>query len=220
MSKVQQSLDIIIKQGVLPLYFHPSEEISINVLRSLYAAGIRAVEYTNRGKEALPNFKAMLALRDKELPGLQLGIGTIKNAVDAKAYIKAGADYIISPGLIAEVAKETDKAGLMWVPGCMTATEIIAAENLGAKFIKLFPGNLLGPSFVSAIKDIFPNVYFMPTGGVDLTSESIGSWFRSGVVAVGLGSKLITKELLDQKNYSSIQASTKVALDIVQSFKK
>lgn len=220
MSKAQQSLDIILKQGVLPLYFHPSEEVSINVLKSLYAAGIRAVEYTNRGKEALPNFKAMLALRDKELKGLQIGIGTIKNAVDAKAYIKAGADYIISPGLIPEVAKESDNAQLLWIPGCMTATEIIAAENLGAKFIKLFPGNLLGPTFVSAIKDIFPNIYFMPTGGVDLTKESIGSWFKSGVVAVGLGSKLITKELLDQKNYASIQQSTEEALDIVQTFKK
>lgn len=220
MSKEQASLDIILKQAILPLYFHESEEVSIQVLKALYKAGIRAVEYTNRGKEALGNFKTLIALRNSEMKDLQLGIGTIKNAVDAQAFIQAGADYIISPGLIAEVAKETQKAQLLWIPGCMTVTEIIQAENLGAKFVKLFPGNLLGPAFVSGIKDIFPGLYFMPTGGVELNEENIGGWFKSGVVAVGLGSKLISKELLEKKDYNAIQSLTEKAVSIVQSIKK
>lgn len=220
MSKIKESLDAILNQAALPLFFHPSEEVSLHVLKALYAAGVRSIEYTNRGKEALDNFKAMVKLRDKELDGMQLGIGTIKNAADAKEFIKAGADYLISPGWVVEVAEVASKKEVLYIPGCMTVTEIIQAENFGIKFIKLFPGNILGPAFMSSIKEVFPKVYFMPTGGVDLTEESIGGWFKSGVVAVGLGSKLITKDLLENKKYDEIKAATQKALSIAQSFKK
>jgi 2-dehydro-3-deoxyphosphogluconate aldolase / (4S)-4-hydroxy-2-oxoglutarate aldolase len=220
MSKKQYSLEAILQQGVLPLYFHANAEVSVNVLKALYAAGIRAVEYTNRGKEALQNFKVLVTVRDSNFKDMQLGIGTIKNELDAKYFIDAGADFIISPGMIPDVAKEVDKAQLLWIPGCMTVSEIIQAEALGAKFVKIFPGNLLGPAFVSSIKDIFPQMCFMPTGGVELNEENMNAWFKSGVVAVGLGSKLISKELLDQKNYSAIEKSTKEAISIVQRIKK
>lgn len=220
MSKSQISLDIILKQGILPLFFHASEEVSVKVLKALYAAGIRSVEYTNRGKEALDNFKKLVAVRNSEMKDLQLGIGTIKNKLAAKQFIEAGADYLVSPGYIPEVCDIATKNEMLWIPGCMTSSEIIAAENAGVKFIKLFPGNILGPAFMSAIKDLFPEVYFMPTGGVDLTNESIGGWFKSGVSAVGLGSKLISKEILEAKNYSEIEKLTKEAIAIVSSVKK
>ena len=220
MSKQQQILDGIYQQKVLPLYFHKDLEVSLQILRALYAAGIRSVEYTNRGEEALQNFKAMVALRNNELKDLFLGIGTIKTAAEAKLYIGAGADYIISPGFIPGVAAESIKQQVLWIPGCMTVSEIIAAERLGATFIKLFPGNSLGPDFMSAIKDIFPKVKFMPTGGVELNKENIGAWFKSGVVAVGLGSKLISKELMEAKDYATISDLTKKALDIVGELKK
>jgi 2-dehydro-3-deoxyphosphogluconate aldolase/(4S)-4-hydroxy-2-oxoglutarate aldolase len=213
-------LDIIYAQKLLPLYFHKDEEVSKEILKALYHAGIRAVEYTNRGVEALQNFKALIALRDNELKGLQLGIGTIKTAEEANTYIKAGADYIISPGFVPEVAAECIKQNKLWIPGCMTVSEIIAAEKAGAAFIKLFPGNILGPDFMSAIKDLFPHVKFMPTGGVDLTKENIGAWFKSGVVVVGMGSKLISKELMEAKNYAAIADLTKKALEIVGELKK
>ncbi|PBQ31361.1 bifunctional 4-hydroxy-2-oxoglutarate aldolase/2-dehydro-3-deoxy-phosphogluconate aldolase [Sphingobacteriaceae bacterium] len=220
MSKQQTSLDLILKQAMLPLFFHPGEEVSIHVLKALYSAGIRSVEYTNRGPEALGNFKKLLAVKKSEMKDLQLGIGTIKNKESAAQFIEAGADYLVSPGYIAEVGDIAGKNNILWIPGCMTSSEIIAAENAGVKFIKLFPGNILGPAFMSSIKDIFPDIYFMPTGGVDLTSESIGGWFKSGVSAVGMGSKLITKELLEQKNYTKIETLTKEALSLVASLKK
>lgn len=220
MSKKQTSIDTILRQGALPLFFHASEEVSTKVLKALYAAGVRSIEYTNRGKEALANFKALVAIRDRELKDMQLGIGTIKNATDAQAFIQAGADYLISPGFVPEVAQVAEQHQVLWIPGCMTVSEIIEAEHRGIKFIKLFPGNVLGPGFMSAIKDVFPGIHFMPTGGVELNSESIGAWFKAGVVAVGLGSKLITKDLLEQQNYSEIQSATQQALAIAQSFKK
>src|SRR5665647_2845647 len=106
---------------------------------------------------------------------------------------------------------------MVWVPGCMTPSGIILAENIGAKMIKFFPGNILGPEFMSAIKALFPDILFMPTGGVDLDKENIADWFKAGVSAVGMGSKLISKQLLEEKNYAKIETLTKDALDIVKS---
>jgi 2-dehydro-3-deoxyphosphogluconate aldolase / (4S)-4-hydroxy-2-oxoglutarate aldolase len=205
----------IAEQGVLPLYFHPDPTVSVEVLKALYAAGIRAVEYTNRGEAALDNFKLLKETRDQQLPELLLGIGTIKRKKEAKAFMKAGADFIIAPGMIEEVAETVHKEDMLWIPGCMTTTEIIRAEDAGAKLIKLFPGNLLGPSFVSAIKELFPDLLFMPTGGVEVSKENLTGWFKSGVVAVGMGSKLITKEILANKDYSQLVNKTKEAIALV-----
>lgn len=206
----------IAEQGMLPLYFHTDPTVSVEVLKALYAAGIRAVEYTNRGEAALENFKLMKETRDRELPELLLGIGTIKRKKDAKAFMKAGADFIIAPGMIEEVAEAVHKEEMLWIPGCMTPTEIIRAEEAGAKLVKLFPGNMLGPTFVSAIKELFPDLYFMPTGGVEVNKENLTAWFKSGVVAVGMGSKLITKEILEKKEYEQLINKTKEAITLVQ----
>lgn len=213
-------LKLIPEQGILPLYFYKDTEVSLEVLRTLYRAGVRTVEYTNRGEAALKNFTAMKQLCESELSGMYLGVGTIKNAAQAQAFIDAGADYIISPGLVEDAAKVADNNNMLWVPGCMTPTEIIRAEQLGAKFVKLFPGNILGPGFMSAIKELFPEVLFMPTGGVDLDKENISGWFKSGVCAVGMGSKLISKQLLEAKDYAKIESLTKEALEIVKSIKQ
>ncbi|MEO8416074.1 MAG: bifunctional 4-hydroxy-2-oxoglutarate aldolase/2-dehydro-3-deoxy-phosphogluconate aldolase [Ginsengibacter sp.] len=215
MASKNELLKLIPEQGVLPLFFYKDTEVSLEVLRALYRAGIRTVEYTNRGEAALLNFKKMREVCDAELDGMYLGIGTIKNAVMAETFINAGADYIICPGLIEEVAEVADKNDMLWVPGCMTPSEIIRAENMGAKMIKLFPGNILGPGFMSAIKVLFPDLLFMPTGGVDLDKENIAGWFKAGVCAVGMGSKLVSKQLLEQKDYAKIEELTKHAIDII-----
>ncbi|HEY5463162.1 MAG TPA: bifunctional 4-hydroxy-2-oxoglutarate aldolase/2-dehydro-3-deoxy-phosphogluconate aldolase [Hanamia sp.] len=219
MSTKSNLLKLIPEQGILPLYFYKDTEVSLQVLHALYRAGIRTVEYTNRGEEALQNFKKMREVCDSELKGMYLGIGTIKNGEMAQTFIDAGADFIICPGLVEDVAKVADKNNMLWVPGCMTPTEIIRAETLGAKMIKLFPGNILGPAFMSAIKALFPDLLFMPTGGVDLDKENIAGWLKAGVCAVGMGSKLISTQLLEQKNYSKIEELTKEALNILKSLK-
>jgi 2-dehydro-3-deoxyphosphogluconate aldolase/(4S)-4-hydroxy-2-oxoglutarate aldolase len=217
MDTKNELIKLIPEQGVLPLYFYKDPEVSIEVLKALYNAGIRAVEYTNRGEAALQNFKKMRDVCDTELKGMYLGIGTIKNRSMAHTFIDAGADYIICPGLVEEVAAVADEKNMLWVPGCMTPSEIIRAENMGARMIKLFPGNILGPAFMSAIKELFPGLLFMPTGGVDLDKENIAGWFKAGVCAVGMGSKLVSKNLLEQKDYAKIEALTKQVIDIVKS---
>ncbi|MDQ6890354.1 MAG: bifunctional 4-hydroxy-2-oxoglutarate aldolase/2-dehydro-3-deoxy-phosphogluconate aldolase [Bacteroidota bacterium] len=216
MNKKNTLLKLIPEQGILPLYFYKDTDVSIAVLRSLHRAGIRAVEYTNRGEAALQNFKKMREVCDAELKDMYLGIGTIKNGEMAQTFIDAGADYIICPGLIDEVAMIADKHDILWIPGCMTPSEIIHAENMGAKMIKLFPGNILGTAFMSTIKELFPGLLFMPTGGVDLDEDNIAGWFKAGVCAVGMGSKLVSKQLLEQKDYAQIEQLTIQAIDIVK----
>jgi 2-dehydro-3-deoxyphosphogluconate aldolase / (4S)-4-hydroxy-2-oxoglutarate aldolase len=217
MDKKSELLQLIPQQGILPLYFYKDPDVSIQVLKALFNAGIRTVEYTNRGEAALKNFKEMRRVSDTELKGMYLGVGTIKDSASAQAFIDAGADYLISPGLVEDAITVADKNGILWVPGCMTPTEIIRAEQLGAKMVKLFPGNILGPSFLSAVKELFPNLLFMPTGGVDLDKENIAGWFKAGVCAVGMGSKLISKQLLEQKDYGKIEQLTKEAISIIKS---
>ncbi|HQZ25815.1 MAG TPA: bifunctional 4-hydroxy-2-oxoglutarate aldolase/2-dehydro-3-deoxy-phosphogluconate aldolase [Flavobacterium sp.] len=215
MSNIQKVTDAIVAQGMLPLYFNADENVTIEVLRAIYKAGIQAIEYTSRGETALSNFTKMVEVRNAEMPDLLLGIGTIKNLQQAEEYLKVGADFFISPGFVPEVAAFLIPKDILYSPGCMTPTEIIAAENAGVKFIKLFPGNMLGPDFLSGIKDIFPNLRFMPTGGVDTTAENIGGWFKAGVSAVGMGSKLISKQLMADKDYATIETETKKVLELI-----
>ncbi|MDI9358279.1 MAG: hypothetical protein QM528_04990 [Phycisphaerales bacterium] len=216
----QKAIDTIVAQGILPLYFNADEQVSINIVRALYQAGIKAVEYTNRGETALHNFKNLVVVRNTELPGLLLGVGTIKNIHQAHDYITAGADFIVSPGYLKEVADKTNSINMLYVPGCMTPTEIMVAENDGLTFIKLFPGNILGVDFLKSIKEIFPKLLFMPTGGVDTTKESIYRWFNAGAAAVGIGGQLITKELMATQDCSTIRSATKDVLTLIQSIKK
>jgi 2-dehydro-3-deoxyphosphogluconate aldolase/(4S)-4-hydroxy-2-oxoglutarate aldolase len=220
MSKSKQISDAIIAQGMLPLYFNADETVSIDILKAVYKAGVKALEYTNRGEAALANFKKMVVVRNAEMPGMLLGVGTVKNLQTAKDYMSAGADFLVSPGFVKEVADYAVANDIFYAPGCMTPSEIIAAENSGITFIKLFPGNMLGPEFLSGIKDIFPKLLFMPTGGVDTTRENIEGWFKAGVCAVGMGSKLISKKLMEQKDYLTIEKMTKEVLELIGTIKK
>lgn len=219
MSKKQTIFNLVPQQGILPLYFNKDAEVSIEILRALYRAGVKSVEYTNRGEAALKNFTAMKKVCEAEMKDMYLGVGTIKNGEMAQQFIDAGADYIICPGLVESVAAVADKNDMLWVPGCMTPSEIIRAESLGAKLIKLFPGNLLGPDFMSAVKELFQDLKFMPTGGVDTTKENLSAWFKSGVCAVGMGSKLVSKQLMEAKDYTTIEKLTKEVIETISSIR-
>ncbi|MGI8950356.1 MAG: bifunctional 4-hydroxy-2-oxoglutarate aldolase/2-dehydro-3-deoxy-phosphogluconate aldolase [Chitinophagaceae bacterium] len=220
MNRSSDTFNLIKEQAFLPLFFHSDVEVSINILSALYDAGIRIIEYTNRGEEAFNNFKELIAYKNAKNLNMQIGAGTIKNTGDAKKFIEIGADFIVCPGIIPEIGAVVQNAGLLWIPGCMTTTEIIIAEGCEASLIKLFPGNLLQPSYVVAIKELFPNLYFMPTGGVELNKENIEAWFNAGVCAVGIGSKLFSKEIIEKKNYTQISLLAKKGLEIIQSLKK
>ena len=217
MKDKQIVLDSIIQQGMLPLFFYEDAEVSLEIVRTLYRAGVRVMEYTNRAKEAFENFKLIKAAVDKEMPDLFFGAGTIKTKEDAVKYTDAGSDFLVAPTVNTAVGEVANKLGGLWIPGCMTPTEIHLAQENGAALIKVFPANVLGPGFVSAVSDVFRGQLFMPTGGVELNQENISGWFKAGVCAVGMGSKLITKQILQNKLYDQLYADAKNALQLVQS---
>lgn len=190
MNKETNSLKVIQEYPVIPVYYNEDADTCIEVLKASYAGGVRVFEFTNRGANAPKNFEALLAYRNEHFADMQLGIGTIKTVAQAEAYIKLGADFIVSPIVRADLAEICAANQVLWIPGCMTPTEINLAEELGAPLVKLFPGDTLGIGFLKAIKQLFPNVKFMPTGGVDVTKENIDSWLNAGVTALGFGSKL------------------------------
>jgi 2-dehydro-3-deoxyphosphogluconate aldolase / (4S)-4-hydroxy-2-oxoglutarate aldolase len=208
------------EQGMLPLFYHPEKQVCINVVKILYKQGINMVEFTNRGANALENFKALVTLKSAQMPNLLLAAGTITSAAQAHDFLAAGADCLISPVFDEEVCDVAYLQKVLWIPGCMTPTEIHTAAKAGCKLIKLFPGNILGPGFVSSIKELFPGVSFMPTGGVEASTENIMAWFTAGVCAVGMGSKLIDREILEMGNYELLKQRTAVLKGLIAEAKK
>lgn len=219
MQSKENALKGILDQGLLPLFFYESREVSLEVIKTLYRAGVRTLEYTNRGAAALENFTYLKSKQSEEYPDLHLGIGTVKTVAEAEAFIKAGADYIVSPIVVPEVGNVVHEADLLWIPGCFTPTEIHIAQQANAALIKIFPANVAGPAFVSSIKDLFAGQLFIPTGGVEMDKDNISTWFKSGVCAVGMGSKLISKDILANKEYERLYELTIKALELVKSCK-
>jgi 2-dehydro-3-deoxyphosphogluconate aldolase / (4S)-4-hydroxy-2-oxoglutarate aldolase len=216
MERRMKTTNLIIEQGILPQYFHPDPKVSEQILKALYKAGIRVVEYINRSETAIDNFLQLRKFADKELPGLQLGAGMIRNKIEATEFINEGANFITSPSVIEGVASLANINEILWIPGCLTATEISLADDLGARMIKLFPANLLGPAYLASMKEVFPDLLFLPTGGVETNESNLDSWFKNGAGAVGLGRKLISKNLVETKDYTLMETLTRQTLEMVK----
>ena len=219
MEREQELIEDVKQIGLLPLYYHDYAETCLKVANALYDAGVKCIEFTNRGEHAFENFKQLVKLRDEKMKGLLLAVGTIKNGTDAQKFIDAGADFLISPIFDSSVCDTAYLNKTLWVPGCTTPTEIHVAQQAGCKLIKLFPGNILGPGFVEAIMPLFSGIDFAITGGVEATEENLGAWFKSGVKVVGMGSKLITKDILKNGDYDGLKTKTKAVLSIIKKMK-
>ncbi len=189
---------------VVPVFYHDDPEVCAAVMKACYEGGIRVFEFTNRGEHARQNFSHLRDLKTASMPDMYLGIGTIKNAADAKTFTDLGADFIVSPVIDEATAAYCRSQHIFWVPGCMTPSEIAVAEKNGALLVKLFPGSTLGPGFVKAIKPLFPGLRFMPTGGVEPEQANLQAWFDAGVVCVGLGSNLLPKAAIDKKDWAGL----------------
>jgi 2-dehydro-3-deoxyphosphogluconate aldolase/(4S)-4-hydroxy-2-oxoglutarate aldolase len=211
MHKKEKIIQAIIQQGALPLFFHPDESISIQVMEALYTSGIRLVEYTNRGKQALKNFRSLKKTCGKQFPDLIFGLGTVQNSKTALKALEYGADFLVSPGYSKDLAKICSERNILWIPGCMTATELMQAQESGLGFVKIFPAATVGPGFVQSVKEVFPDLLFMPTGGIN--NGNLESWFKAGVSAVGIGSSLISSSLMEDKNFEIIKTNTGALLN-------
>ncbi|MEC7769854.1 MAG: bifunctional 4-hydroxy-2-oxoglutarate aldolase/2-dehydro-3-deoxy-phosphogluconate aldolase [Bacteroidota bacterium] len=198
--------------GMVPLFYHPDVELGKKVLKACYEGGSRLMEFTARGDFAFESFLELSKYALQELPGMIMGVGSITDAAAASMFIQMGANFVVTPSLREDIAITCNRKKILYLPGCGSLTEINRAEELGCEIVKLFPGSVYAPGFVKAIKGPQPWTKVMPTGGVDINEENLREWFEAGVTCVGMGSKLISKEILESGDFDSLRERVKISL--------
>jgi 2-dehydro-3-deoxyphosphogluconate aldolase/(4S)-4-hydroxy-2-oxoglutarate aldolase len=207
-------------QGVIPVFYHPDVEVCSKVIQACANGGAKCVEFTNRGDFASHVFLDVTRHFAKADPSVIMGVGSIVDAPTAGLYIANGAKFVVGPLLNADVAKVCNRRMIPYSPGCGTASEIGYAQELGCEIVKVFPGGTVGgPDFVKNVLGPMPWTRIMPTGGVEATEESLRAWFGAGIVACGIGSNLITKALLDAKDYDGIEKRVRETVQLIKTIK-
>lgn len=209
----------IYKSSMIPLFYNDDIEISKKIVQACYQGGARLLEFTHRGDFAHEVFRELISFANYSLPGMILGVGSISDAASASYYLMNGANFIVTPVYREDIAILCNRRKILWSPGCGSLTEITKAEEMGADLVKLFPGNIYGPDFVKAVKGPQPWTHIMPTGGVTTEETNLKSWFDAGVSCVGLGSKLITKEIIDNQAYEELTKRVEKTLQLIQRLK-
>ena len=205
------------RTGLVPVFYNSDFETAKNIVVACADGGAECVEFTNRGDRAVQIFTKIAEYRDKERPDIILGIGSICDAPTAAMYISAGTDFVVGPMLDEETARLCNGRKIPYSPGCGTVTEIQRAHNLGVDIVKIFPADTVGgPAFVKAVKGPCPWTEIMPTGGVSPTKENLKEWFDAGIVCAGMGSKLITKELVAAKDWAGLTKKVKETIAIIK----
>jgi len=205
---------------MVPLFYHPDIELGKKVLKASYDGGARLMEFTARGDFAFEVFLELNKYSLKELPGMIMGVGSITDAAAASLYMQMGANFVVTPSLREDIAIVCNRRKVLWSPGCGSLTEINKAEELGCELIKLFPGSTYGPSFVKAIKGPQPWTSIMPTGGVSTEESNLKAWFGAGVTCVGMGSKLISKDILEDKDFEGLQKKVAETLKLIETIRR
>ena len=200
-----QVINEMTESGMVPLFYHHDIVVAKAVLKSCYDGGSRLMEFTNRGDFALEIFIDLIKYSITELPGMIIGVGSVTDAAAASQYMLHGANFIVTPVFREDIAIVCNRRKVLWSAGCGSLTEIAKAEEMGCELVKLFPGNIYGPGFVKALKGPQPWTSIMPTGGVTIEEANLRDWFDSGVTCVGLGSKLISEEILIKKEYNILK---------------
>ncbi|MEL6864153.1 MAG: bifunctional 4-hydroxy-2-oxoglutarate aldolase/2-dehydro-3-deoxy-phosphogluconate aldolase [Bacteroidota bacterium] len=206
-------------QGMVPLFYHPDVELAKDVLKACYEGGARLLEFTNRGDYAHEVFRELNRYCEAELPEMILGVGSLTDTGTTSLYLQLGANFVVTPVFREDIALTCNRRKVLWSPGCASLGEIARAEELGCEIVKLFPGGLYGPGFVKAIKGPQPWTSIMPTGGVVPTEENLKAWFDAGVVCVGMGSKLISKEILSHRAFDALNQKVRETLALIQNLR-
>lgn len=216
-------LDVALKMrdiGVIPLYYNPDLQVMKEVISACYEGGMKIFEFTNRGDLAHELFAELVKWARHALPDLVLGVGTVVEAGTCSLYIQLGAKFIVSPLLNEDMAQTCHRRKVLWIPGCATASEIGRAEELGAEVVKLFPSPTIGgPKFLKAYLGPCPWSNIMPSGGVSPNRENLNEWFEAGAFCVGIGSQLISKEIIKNKDYQKLREMCQESVDIIQKLK-
>ena len=213
-------LTAMMDQGVIPVFYHPDVEVCKNVIQACANGGAKCIEFTNRGDFAAHVFLDVARHFAKADKSVIMGVGSVVDAPTAGIYIANGAKFVVGPLLNADIAKVCNRRKVPYSPGCGSLSEIGQAEELGCEIVKIFPGESVGgPDFVKAVLAPCPWTRIMPTGGVDCSEESLRQWFKAGVACVGIGSKLITKQLLEAKDYAGIEKKVRDTIALIRTIR-
>jgi 2-dehydro-3-deoxyphosphogluconate aldolase/(4S)-4-hydroxy-2-oxoglutarate aldolase len=216
-------LEVVAKMketGMVPLFYHNDIEIAKKTLKACYEGGARLMEFTSRGDFAHQIFEELNQYALAELPEMIMGVGSVTDAATASLYMQLGANFIVTPVLREDIALVCNRRKVLWSAGCGSLTEIAKAEELGGEIVKLFPGSTYGPGFVKAIKGPQPWTSIMPTGGVSTEENNLRAWFDAGVTCVGMGSKLISKEVLANGDYEGLKAKVEETLELIKKIRQ
>lgn len=191
---------------LVPLCYHGDIDTLIKIVEACYRGGARIFEYTSRGDRAHKVFDALIEHCNTAIPEMILGVGSVTDAGQASLYMSLGANFIVTPVLREDIAIVCNRRKVMWSPGCGSLADICRAEELGAELVKLFPGSVYGPGMIKSVKAPQPWTSIMPTGGVTRDPENLKAWIEAGATCVGMGSKLITKEIIANQDFEKLEA--------------
>jgi 2-dehydro-3-deoxyphosphogluconate aldolase/(4S)-4-hydroxy-2-oxoglutarate aldolase len=201
----QKVVEEIVRVGLVPVFYNSDSATSRKIVQACVSGGATVVEFTNRGEASPAIFNELIAWSRSELPEVIIGIGTILDAATGAQYIDKGANFVVGPIYNHEVAALCNRKKIAYIPGCMTPSEIIAAERTGAEIIKVFPGSTVGPEFIKALRGPCPWLKLMPSGGVEVSQHNVSSWMEAGAAALNIGSNLIRKDLVKAGDFTSMQ---------------
>lgn len=183
---------------------------AVRATDALVAGGVRGIEitYTTPGAG-----EAIAAIAERHGDTVTLGAGTIRTPEQAAEAVAAGARFLVSPGTRPELAAAMRETGAALLLGALTPSEVMAALDAGADLVKLFPAGLGGPGYLSGLRGPFPDVAFCPTGGVN--PDTIAGWLGAGAVALGAGSELCSRALIDAGDWEAIERNARLFADAV-----
>jgi 2-dehydro-3-deoxyphosphogluconate aldolase/(4S)-4-hydroxy-2-oxoglutarate aldolase len=195
----QETIQKIIELGLVAVIRGPSPELTVKTVEALMEGGVSGIEITYSTPEAEA---VVRQLNERFGESIVLGMGTLTQPSQAESAKAAGARYVVSPHCDPELARAMVATGLAVMIGALTPTEVAQAYRLGSDVVKIFPGSLVGPGYVRALRGPFPSIPMMPTGGVSI--ENVGDWFAAGVVAVGAGSELCPPQWAKEGRFAEI----------------
>lgn len=207
----QTALNKIQELGLLAVIRGPSPELTLKMVEALYAGGVRGIEITYSTPNA-PQVVKTLAEQYGE--DILLGMGTLTEVEHAIQALEAGASFLVSPHCEKALADAMLATGLPVMIGALTPSEVIQAYRLGSDVVKIFPGSLVGPDYIKALKGPFPYIPMMPTGGVSV--DNVAAWFKAGVFAVGAGSNLCPTAWAKEGRFAEIASVARAFVEAVK----
>ena len=212
------TLDFISQNKVITICRRVYGEDLLKLADALYAGGIKMIEVTF--DQADPDCiektsECIRALCDRFGDKMMFGAGTVLNAEQVEAAAKAGARYIISPNVDADVIAKTKELGLVSMPGAMTPSEILTAHKLGADIVKLFPAGYLGFGYIKDILGPISHVKLRAVGGVN--ESNAADFLKAGAVGLGIGGNLAKKAWIDAGEFDKLTEAAKTMVEIIKS---